>query len=79
MASKQTDEQADMTGSAMKLLADHIEDYLEVLTDVFIIPDHLKSSEKRFNEACRTVKKLIRKLRDGDTSVFRDPEDWDRI
>jgi D-mannonate dehydratase len=62
--------------SEMSELANHIETYLEVLEDVFIIPDHIKSSKKKMDQSIEITKKLIRKLRKGDISVFKDPDDW---
>ena len=61
----------------MKLLADHISDYLEVFTDVYIIPDRIKPSQKKLNSAIRVTEKLIKKLWKGDRSVFKNWEDWE--
>ena len=66
-----------MTKDAMYTLAQHIEDYLEVFLEVFIIPDGLRNKEDAIYESIQTVKKLIKKLRKGDTSVFDDLDDSD--
>lgn len=63
----------------MGVLADKIEKYLEILQDVFIIPDHLQGSEKKIREAMEVTEKLIKKLRKGDRSVFKDLDDWNSI
>ena len=63
--------------SDMDRLADAIETYLHELESVMIIPEELL--EDHGDEMKRSIsftKKLIKKLRKGDRSVFKDPEDW---
>lgn len=60
-------------------LAEHIEDYLEIFMEVFIIPDQLLNREDEIYDSIKTVKKLIKKLQRGDTSVFDDEEDIEFI
>lgn len=58
-------------------LADHLEEYLELLQDIMIIPKELKKKdEEKINAAIQTTKKLIKKLRKGDRSVFKDPDEF---
>jgi hypothetical protein len=66
---------AKMSKESMNALAQHIEEYLGVLLDVFIIPDYLRDQEDTIYESIQTTKKLIKKLREGDTSVFNDDLD----
>lgn len=66
--------------SDMNKLADHIEEYINMLEEVMIIPsDMMEEYEKRIKKAIKVSKKLIDKLRKGDTSVFKDTEDWNVI
>lgn len=66
----------------MKKLSNHIREYLELFNEVMII-DGLTGKETRsINKAIETTTKLIKKLKKGDRSVFRDPDDeednyWD--
>lgn len=66
--------------SDMDRLADAIETYLHELESVMIIPEELL--EDHGDEMKRSIsltKKLIKKLRKGDRSVFKDPEDWNNV
>lgn len=65
----------------MKQLADHIENYINLLEEVMIIPDDMMEAHgKRIENGIKLVKKkLIKKLRKGDRSVFKDPEDWNLL
>lgn len=57
----------------MKLMAEHLASYLELLQEVMIIPDEIMDEYgKRINEGIKRTQKLINKLRKGDTSVFKD-------
>lgn len=56
----------------MKNLADHIEKYLFLFEDIMIIPEEFKINEKDVQSAKKIVKKLIKKLRKGDRSVFKE-------
>lgn len=61
----------------MKDLAEHIENYLELFEDVFIIPKGKLGSKKEIEDALEKTRILIKKLRKGDTSVFKDFDEWD--
>ena len=66
--------------SDMDNLADAIEEYLTILEDVIIIPESLKKEcEENIEEGIRRTKKLIKKLRKGDTSVFKDEDEWNPL
>ena len=65
--------------SDMNKLADAIEEYLNVFRRVIIIPDDLKKDEEKIKEGIRRTEKLIKKLRKGDTSVFKDEDEWETI
>lgn len=58
--------------TSMRLLAKSISDYLTLFEDIMIIPKELKNSKKDVQEAKKIIKKLIKKLRNGDRSVFKD-------
>jgi hypothetical protein len=63
----------------MSALAKHIEDYLEVFLEVFIIPENMRNQEDKIYDSINVVKKLIKKLRKGDKSVFEDVDDIEFI
>lgn len=69
----------DIEKQDMVDLADDIEAYLEAFQEVMIIP---KEFEAQYGDLIRssvgTVRKLIHKLRKGDVSVFKDPDEWER-
>ena len=69
----------DIEKKDMQDLANDIETYLNAFQEVMIIPKEL---EEQYGAVIRasidTTKKLIRKLRKGDTSVFKDPDEWER-
>ena len=70
----------NITKSDMNKLADHIEEYIDMLEEVMIIPSDMKEEHgKRIEKALEVSKKLIKKLRKGDSSVFKDAEDWNLI
>ena len=74
------DPDVDISHKDMRLLAQHIEEYLELLTDVMVIPDDIKEKHgKEIKQGIKITKDLIRKLRKGDRSVFRSKEDWEDI
>jgi hypothetical protein len=56
----------------MKNLADHIEKYLFLFEDIMIIPEEFKINEKDVQSAKKIIRKLIKKLRKGDRSVFKE-------
>lgn len=51
----------------MKLMAESLDEYLSVLENYVIING---LTEKEYDKAVETVKKLIKKLKKGDTSVY---------
>ena len=61
----------------MKALAKHIESYLEELESTMIIPEEVVSEKdaKQFKVAIELTRKLIKKLKKGDRSVFKDIDD----
>lgn len=70
----------NITKSDMNKLAEHIEEYIDMLEEVMIIPSDMKEEHgKRIEKALEVSKKLIKKLRKGDSSVFKDAEDWNLI
>lgn len=71
--------ESQISSKDMKVLADHIEEYLNTLEDVFIIPDALLSSKKRIEEAMDMARIVVKKLRNGDRGVFKPYDDWNNI
>ena len=64
----------------MDKLADAIEDYIDLLKNIMIIPDNIKDKhEDEIKGAIKIAQKLIKKLRNGDTSVFKSEEEWNPI
>lgn len=64
----------------MDKLADAIEDYIDLLKNIMIIPDNIKDKhEDEIKGAIKVAQKLIKKLRNGDTSVFKSEEEWNPI
>lgn len=64
----------------MIFMADHLEDYLELLEEVMIIPDEIQDEfGDKISEGIKRTKKLIAKLRKGDTSVFKDADEYNSI
>ena len=60
----------------MKKLAEHIEEYIEQLKSVMIIPDDVAAEHgDEIVEGLKRTKKLISKLKKGDRSVFKDATD----
>lgn len=62
----------NISDTDMKNLADHIEKYLFLFEDIMIIPEEFKINEKDVQSAKKIVRKLIKKLRKGDRSVFKE-------
>ena len=70
----------NISKSDMNKLADHIEEYMDTLKEVMIIPqDMMDDHGKRINKALEVSEKLVKKLRKGDSSVFKDMEDCNDI
>lgn len=59
----------DISRRDMDAIADAIEDYLEVFTDVMIIPKGIDKDEVQ--DALHMCRKLVKKLRHGDKDVFK--------
>lgn len=71
---------SDIKKSDMNKLADAIEEYLEVLLEVMIIPDEiLETHGDKINEGIKRSKKLVKRLRKGDKSVFKDEDEWNNL
>lgn len=61
----------------MEFLADHIEGYLNLFKEAMIIPDELYDKyNDRIKESIKRTEQLIKKLRKGDKSVFKDEDEW---
>ena len=74
------DPDVDISNKDMRLLAHNIEEYLDLLTEVMVIPDDIKDKYgKDIKEGIKITKDLIKKLRKGDRSVFKSKEDWEDI
>lgn len=69
----------DVRDSDMKRLAESLEEFLTLRDEILIIPKELQASKNDLEEARKVVEKLIKKLKNGDRSVFKDPEDWDHL
>lgn len=61
----------DLSKSDMEELANSIESYIELLEEVMIFPEELEGNKKEFEEAIKTSKKLVKKLREGNKNVFK--------
>lgn len=73
MYSGETFNPDNISRSDMALLAEHIEEYLDLLKEVMIIPDELYDKyNKRIQESIKRTEQLVKKLKKGDISVFKD-------
>ena len=63
----------------MRQMADHIGEYLMALESIMIIPEDIMDKEDELRGAIKMTKKLLKKLRKGKMSVFKDKEDWNPI
>lgn len=80
LVAKDTFDPNDITKADMNKLADVFENYLDELLRVMIIPkDILDDCKKDIDEATKRVRKLIKKLRKGDRSVFKDEDEWNSL
>ena len=68
-----------ITKADMNQLANHIENYVMVLEEVMVIPEDIIESKKNVEEAIKVVRKLIKKLRNGDMDVFKDRDEWNLL
>ena len=65
----------DFTDMQMEKFADSIEGYLHVLSNIMILPEDLSKNEnKELTHPMEQARKLIKKLRKHDRSVFRDED-----
>lgn len=69
---KDLDDISNITEQDMHELGNAIDDYLELFEEIMIIPEELKKNKKEINEALELSKKLVKKLKKGDRSVFKD-------
>ena len=66
--------------SDMNKLADAIDEYMIVLKKIMIIPEDLRKEHgPQLKEGLSRTEKLIKKLRKGDKSIFKDEEDWNPL
>ena len=57
-------------------LAESIEEYIDELESIMIIPDEIIDVyKKQIDEGIHRCRKLIKKLKKGDKSVFKDIDD----
>lgn len=76
MARRESFDPDDIRKEDMKQLADAIEEYRDSLMSVMVIPDDiLEDCKDKFKEALRRTDKLIKKLRKGDKSIFKDADE----
>ena len=68
----------NVSKSDMNRLANVIEEYLDTLKSTMVIPDEImKSDRKRLKNGLEVTEKLIKKLRKGDRSVFKESAEDD--
>ena len=67
----------NLTDDQMRDLGNSIEEYLMLLEGVMIFPEELEGNKKEFMDAIKTTKKLIKKLKHGDKSVFKSYDEED--
>ena len=60
----------------MRRFGDQLEAWLNFSKKYVIIPDELQHEKYKIDIAVKKVKKLIKKLRKGDKSIFRDELDY---
>lgn len=66
----------NVTKEDMKKLGEHIEEYIDQLESVMIIPDEIiDECGKQIEEGIKRAKKLVKKLKKGDKSVFKDADE----
>lgn len=73
---KETFDPNDISKDDMNKLADAIEEYKDSLMSVMVIPEEIvQECEDKLKEGLRRTDRLIKKLRKGDRSVFKDDEE----
>ena len=65
----------DISRRDMASIAVNIESYIELLEEIMIFPKDLEGDREEFNDALKTAKSLIKKLSEGDRSVFKELEE----
>lgn len=55
----------------MEIVADNIELYMNLYISKYIIPPDLRPRQDEFDKGLDTIKKLIKKLRKHNSSVFK--------
>ena len=64
----------------MNRLADAIENYINLLEEIMIIPEEIiDECGDDVEEGIKRSKKLIKKLRNGDKSAFKDSDEWNSL
>lgn len=77
---KETFDPYNIKQEDMDRLANAFERYLDELERVMVIPDDImKEHGKEIEVSIKEMKGLIKKLRKGDTSVFKDPDEWNML
>lgn len=80
MSGMHTFDPENITKEQMRYLADHIEGHVNYFESIMIIPDEIYNEcKKEIDEGMKRAKKLIKKLRNGDKSVFKDIDDCNPI
>lgn len=70
----------DIKQTDMNRLADAMESYINELESVMIIPEELlEDNGEKIKRGIKEIKKLIKKLRKGDRSVFKDASEWNNV
>lgn len=66
----------NITKQDMADLADAIQEYKETLVSIMVIPDEIADKcSDTIKESMRRVDKLIKKLRKGDRSIFKEDDE----
>lgn len=80
MSEKDIFDPDDITRGDMEKIAFHIEEYLDLLESVMIIPEEImKDHGDKIRRGIEVSRKLVKKLKKGDRSVFLDEEEWNLI
>ncbi|MCM1222036.1 MAG: hypothetical protein NC548_46950 [Lachnospiraceae bacterium] len=70
----------NITQDQMDHLANHLEEYLDTLESVMVIPNDVQIKYgDDIEEAKKRCRLLIKKLRKGDTSVFKDEDEFNSL
>lgn len=70
----------EISTGQMKRLAEHIEEYLDLFEHIMVVPPELiKERRNVIDPSIKTVRQLIKKLKNGDKGVFRDIDDDDDL